>query len=144
MYTTMKSLLSLWLIVIAGSAELSGINVKPDTIPLRATQQPRTISRQAPTPMIMPGVRLDKRFNELPAQSPAVGKAAPAWLRAKVSGLPMYIVNGKGATAAQLRSLTKQEVASVNVLEGSRAVALYGKNVQNSMVLITTKRGLKP
>ena len=94
--------------------------------------------------MILPGVRLDKRFNKLPAQSPAVGKAAPAWLLAKVSGLPMYIINGKGATAAQLRSLTQQEVASVNVLEGSRAVALYGKNARNGMVLITTKKGLRP
>ncbi|WP_461050531.1 hypothetical protein [Spirosoma arcticum] len=138
----MKSFLSLWLVLMAGSAALSGIT--PDTLPCRATQQPKTISRQAPAPIIMPGTRLDKRFNELPAQSPAVGKAAPAWLRAKFRGSPMYVVNGKGATAGQLRALSQQNVASVSVLEGSRAVALYGKNVRNGMVLITTKIGLRP
>lgn len=139
----MELLFSLWLILITGSAALSGNSIEPDTLPRRETQQTKTISRQAPALMIMPGTRLDKRFNGLPAQSPAVGKAAPAWLQAKVSGSPMYIVNGKGATAAQLRSLTQQEVASVNVLEGSRAVALYGKNARNGMVLITTKKGLR-
>lgn len=135
---------SLWFILIANSAALSGNSIKPDTLPRRAIQQTKGISRQAPAPMIMPGTRLDRRFNELPAQSPAVGKAVPAWLRAKFHGSPMYIVDGKGATASQLKALSQQNVVSVNVLEGSRAVGLYGKNARNGMVIITTKKGLRP
>lgn len=94
--------------------------------------------------MIMPGVRLDSNFNALPAQSPAVSQAAPAWLRAKGSGSPVYIVNGKVATVAQLKALRQIDVASVNVLDGSRAATLYGKNARHGMVIVTTKAGLAP
>lgn len=94
--------------------------------------------------MIMPGTRLDTNFNALPAQSLSVGKAAPAWLRAKTSRSPMYIVNGKVATVAQLKALRQTDVASVNVLDGSRAATLYGKNARHGMVIVTTKAGLTP
>lgn len=94
--------------------------------------------------MIMPGTRLDTNFRTIPPQSPAVGKAAPAWLRAKVSGSPMYIVNGKVATIAQLKALCQTDVASVNVLDGSRAVTLYGKDARHGMVIVTTKVVVAP
>ena len=102
------------------------------------------MSRRAPVPMIMPGTRLDTNFNALPAQNPAVGKAAPAWLRAKASGSPMYVVNGKVATVAQLKALRQTDVASVRVLDGGRAATLYGKNARSGMVIVTTKAGLAP
>jgi len=90
----------------------------------------------------MPGTRLDTNFRTIPAQSPAVGKAAPAWLRAKATGSPMYMVNGKAATAAQLKALRQRDVASVKVLEGSKAATFYGKNARNGIVIITTKSGI--
>lgn len=94
--------------------------------------------------MIMPGTQLDTNFNALPLQRPAVAKAAPAWLRAKAGGSPVYIVNGKVATVAQLKALRQTDVASVNVLDGSRAATLYGKNARHGMVIVTTKAGLAP
>lgn len=94
--------------------------------------------------MIMPGTRLDTNFRTIPAQSPAVGKAAPAWLRSKATGSPMYVINGKVATVAQLKALRQTDVASVRVLDGSRAVTLYGKNARNGMVIVTTKAELAP
>lgn len=140
----MKSLLSLWLLLTAESTALFDTSVKSDTLLHKATHETKGISRQAPAPMIMPGVRLDKHFNVLPAQSPAVGQAGAAWPTAKVGGSPMYVVDGKGATAGQLKALSQQDVVSVSLLEGSRAVALYGKNARNGMVVITTKKGLRP
>ena len=94
--------------------------------------------------MILPGTRLDPRFRNIPAQEPAVAKAAPAWLRAKAKGTPMYIVDGYGATAAQLRRLQQKQVASVNVLDGAKAAKLYGPNARNGMVIITTRAGVEP
>lgn len=142
---TMKLFHLLLFLPIAGSAAaLPEPSVKSDTLPTKASQQAKPTSRLAPAPVIMPGTRLDPRFNVLPPQSLAVGKAAPAWLRAKVSGSPMYVVNGKGATVAQMKALHQADVASVNVLEGSRAAAFYGKNARNGLVIITTKKGQAP
>ncbi|WP_460984356.1 hypothetical protein [Spirosoma fluminis] len=90
----------------------------------------------------MPGTRLDTNYRLLPPQSTAVARAAPAWLNAKLNvTTAYYILDGKAATAAQLKQLKRQEVASVSFLEGKKATALYGKNVKNGMVIITTKAG---
>ena len=141
----MKLLHLILFCLMAGSAEVLPSHVtNPDALPHKASSQAKPTSRLASPPMIMPGTRLDKRFNALPAQSPAVGQAAPAWLRANVSGSPMYIVNGKGATVAQMKALHRTDVASVNVLEGNRAATLYGKNARNGMVIVTTRKGLIP
>lgn len=140
---TMMLLHLMLLLPMAGSV-LPKYQAKPDTLPVKASQHVKPASRQAPAPMIMPGTRLDKRFNSMPAQPPAVGKAAPSWLRANISGSPMYVVNGKVASAAQLKTLRQTDVASINVLDGSRAATLYGKNARNGMVIITMKKGLTP
>ncbi len=110
----------------------------------KMTPQTDPASRQATKPIILPGTRLDPRFRTIPAQDPAVAKAAPAWLRIKAKGTPMYMLNGHGATAAELRRLQQKQVVSVNVLDGTRAAKLYGQNARNGMVIITTKAGLEP
>jgi hypothetical protein len=141
----MKPLHLLFLFLIAGSVMArQGSTSQSDTLPAKSAKQAKPTSRQAPPPMIMPGTRLDTNFNTLPAQSLAVSKAAPAWLRAKATGLPMYVVDGKSATAAQLKALRQRDVASIQVLDGGRAKQLYGKNARNGMVLITTKKGVTP
>ena len=133
----MKSLLLL--LLIAGSA-----TAQSDTLPHQSAQRAKPMSRLAPPPMIMPGTRLDTNFNALPVQPPTIGKAAPAWLRAKASKNMLYVVNGKSATAAQLKALRQRDVASVHVLDGGRAKQLYGKNAHHGVVLVTTKKGLNP
>ena len=114
----------------------------PDTLPTKSEQSAKPTSRLAPPPMIMPGTRLDTNFNALPAQSQTVGKAAPTWLRAKAAGSPVYVINGKAATAEQLRALRQADVASIQVLSGDKAKQLYGKNARNGLVMVTTKKAL--
>lgn len=122
-----------------------GQGVPADTTrPRRPLTPVNSASRQASKPMILPGTRLDPRFRNIPAQDPAVAKAAPAWLRAKAQGTPMYMIDGHGATAAQLRRLRQNQVGSVNVLDGPKAAKVYGPNARNGMVLITTKAGVEP
>lgn len=114
------------------------------TRPRSKLPQTNPTSRQVAKPMILPGTRLDPRFRNIPAQDPTVAKAAPAWLRAKASGTPMYMIDGHGATATQLRRLQPKQVASVNVLDGAKAAKVYGSNARKGMVIITTKAGLEP
>ncbi|WP_461138382.1 hypothetical protein [Spirosoma pomorum] len=87
---------------------------------------------------------LDTTFSSLPAQSPAVGKAVPGWLRATVQGSPLYVIDGKSATANQLRTLRQKDVVSTYQLEGSKAQNMYGKNARNGVFIITTKSGVAP
>ncbi|MDB5241943.1 MAG: hypothetical protein JWP57_2568 [Spirosoma sp.] len=115
-----------------------------DTLPAKSAQSAKATSRLTPPLMILPGTRLDTSFNALPAQSQTVGKAAPTWLRAKAAGSPMYVVNGKAATAEQLRTLRRADVSSIQVLDGSKAKQLYGKNARNGLVMVTTKKALAP
>ncbi|QJW87902.1 hypothetical protein HNV11_00195 [Spirosoma taeanense] len=126
------------------SANVSLMNYASADTTLPPRSAAKTVSRQAHAPIILPGTRLDTSFSKLPAQSPAVGKAAPVWLRSKVKGSPMYIVDGKAATAKQLCLLKQREIASVNVLDGLKAAQLYGRNARNGMVIITTKAGIRP
>ena len=136
--------LLLFLLMAESATALPELKAKPDTLPVKASQRTKSTSRLAPARITMPGTRLDTNFRTIPAQRSVVGKAAPAWLRAKGNGSPMYIVNGKGATAAQLRALRQTDVASIHKLDGSRAAGLYGKNARNGVVIITTKSGLIP
>ncbi len=54
----------------------------------------------------------------------------------------MYVIDGKSATAAQLKAIRQLDVASVNVLDGDRATALYGKNARDGLVIITTRKAV--
>lgn len=125
-------------------------SVGPKTTPLPLTASDtisplvRSGTYLAPAPMIMPGVRLDTSISALPPQRLSVSKAAPAWLKARTGGNPMYIIDGKPAGEQQLRRLRPDEVASVNVLDGQKASLLYGHNARRGLVMITTKAGLLP
>ncbi|MBC3784416.1 hypothetical protein [Spirosoma utsteinense] len=138
----MRLLFLLFLTTGSGMA-LPRLTPRTDTLPpAPVSRQANPNSRLAPAPMIMPGVRLDNNYNALPAQSATVKEAAPLWLRAKASGSPMYVIDGKVATATVLKTLRQNEVASVNVLEGSRAATFYGKNARHGLVIITTKKAV--
>lgn len=101
-------------------------------------------TRRGPRPAILPGAGLDTSQTKLPAQDPAVRRVVPAWLKSPITGTPMYVINGKVATAAQLQGLRPDDVVSVNKLDGKRAVLRYGTNARNGLVLITTKAGIEP
>ncbi|MEO6914347.1 MAG: SusC/RagA family TonB-linked outer membrane protein [Chitinophagaceae bacterium] len=50
-------------------------------------------------------------------------------------------VNGGGAYSSGLSNLDPNDIASMNVLKGSAAAALYGSRASNGVLLITTKSG---
>jgi TonB-dependent SusC/RagA subfamily outer membrane receptor len=143
MFTSMKLVALVLLLMITSAVSALDGMAQSDTLSTRKSKnQTHAGTRQASSPLIMPGIQLDTAFSTLPAQNPAVNKAAPAWLRAKASGLPMYIIDGKPATASQLRAIRQMDIASLNVLDGGRATALYGKNARNGLVIITTKKAV--
>ncbi|MGX7668244.1 hypothetical protein [Flavobacterium pedocola] len=63
---------------------------------------------------------------------------------------PLYIINGSYYTEQQLfgpnptspyTPLDKQEIETISVLKGEKAIAIYGKKGENGVVIITTKNG---
>lgn len=113
-------------------------------IPKKSSVHPNNMSVRDIKPMILPGTTLDTTFSTLPAQSPAVGKAVPGWLRTSVQGSPLYVIDGQSATATQLRNLRQGDVVSTYQLEGRKAQNMYGKNARNGVFIITTKTGVAP
>lgn len=115
---------------------------------LLQTAQPDTTSpntrKHTKRQAIFPGFRLDTNFRSLLEPDPSVYAVVPAWLRSKKTGQPVYIIDGKVATAAQMKSLTRSNVSSVNRIEGKTAEPMYGKVAQHGIVAITTKSALLP
>ncbi|MCB0373490.1 MAG: M56 family peptidase, partial [Muricauda sp.] len=55
-------------------------------------------------------------------------------------GEPLYFIDGKKATAKEVRSLTPASIESMNVYKGDKATKKYGKKAKNGVVEITTKK----
>lgn len=73
-----------------------------------------------------------------------VGGASRVVLRGNrsISGdsQPLYIIDGV-PTIGYPEELDPDDFASINILKGANAAALYGSDAQNGAVIITTKRG---
>lgn len=52
---------------------------------------------------------------------------------------PLYIVDG--VPAAGISNINPDDIASINVLKGPNAAALYGSRANNGAIIVTTKRG---
>ena len=52
---------------------------------------------------------------------------------------PLYIVDG--VPAKGIETLNPDDIASINVLKGPNAAALYGSRANNGAIVVTTKRG---
>lgn len=137
-FVLLLACLAVW--VPSGTAVASlperGSVIRPDTV------RPERHSREARKPMILPGSRLDTHFRTLPTQPASVDKVAPVWLKAKANGSSLYVIDGKPATASQLKNLHQSDVLSVEVLNGAKAANLYGSNARQGLVIITTKAGM--
>jgi hypothetical protein len=135
-------------VTVAKAATISGLHhrsaVTDTVIPSKSRVHKNIVPTRGIKPIILPGTMLDTTFSSLPAQSPAVGKAVPGWLRTNVQGSPLYVIDGKSATASQLRTLREKDVVSTYQLEGRQAQNMYGKNARNGVFIITTKSGVAP
>lgn len=66
-----------------------------------------------------------------------------------VEGKPLpenliYVINGKISTKYEMEQLKPEQIASVDILKGNPAVALYGDNAKDGVVQIKLKDEAKP
>jgi TonB-dependent SusC/RagA subfamily outer membrane receptor len=52
----------------------------------------------------------------------------------------LFVIDGLPSTKSAADKLTKERIASITVLKGEPAKALYGKRAKHGAVLITTKK----
>ncbi len=71
------------------------------------------------------------------------GVSSPRWKSPKVSPKPpLYIIDGVPVADFIAGDLDEGEIQSIDVLKGVDAVALYGSNGHNGVVVITTKKSI--
>ncbi|QHS55425.1 TonB family protein [Mucilaginibacter sp. 14171R-50] len=54
--------------------------------------------------------------------------------------VPLYVLNGKIIKQEEMSVLPANEIESITVLKDRSAISLYGKNGENGVILITTKK----
>lgn len=67
------------------------------------------------------------------------GKNGVVEITTKAAAAPIYIIDGKRSTEAEMKKLGKEQIASVDVLKGETAIAKYGNDGKNGVIVITTK-----
>lgn len=82
------------------------------------------------------GVVMSKRVGDASAEPIVTGvKLLPKQQGAE----PLVILDGVPSTTAALRELSVDRIASVKVVKGESALAQYGENGRNGVILVTTK-----
>jgi len=56
---------------------------------------------------------------------------------------PMYVIDGEEISKTELDAVSPNDIEKINVLKGADATALYGKDGNNGVVLITSKKHKK-
>ncbi len=56
-------------------------------------------------------------------------------------GEPLYYIDGKKAKAKSLKKMSPEDIESINVFKGDKAIEKYGKKAKNGVIEITTKKG---
>ena len=56
---------------------------------------------------------------------------------------PLYVIDGKIASAEEIKNLNSSDVISIDVLKDASATALYGSLAANGAIIITTKKALE-
>ena len=114
-----------------------------------------TYSTQEVSPVTMTEARELNVINSLQGKVPGLvittsgsGIGAPSRVKLRgnrsISGdsQPLYIVDGVPVIGSP-QDFNSDDFASVNVLKGSNAAALYGSDAQNGAIIFTTKKGQK-
>jgi TonB-dependent SusC/RagA subfamily outer membrane receptor len=84
-----------------------------------------------------------------PAQQPIEVRGYKTNTSVAVEGKPLpenliYVINGKISTKFEMEQLKPEQIASVDILKGSSAVALYGDNAKEGVVQIKLKNESNP
>ena len=56
---------------------------------------------------------------------------------------PLYVIDGKIASAEEIKNLNSSDVISIDVLKDAAATAIYGSRAANGVIIITTKKALE-
>jgi hypothetical protein len=56
---------------------------------------------------------------------------------------PLYIVDGKEVKEKKFKALAPEEIATINVFKGDKAIEKYGKKAKDGVIEITTKKNNK-
>ncbi|MDJ1481370.1 M56 family metallopeptidase [Cytophagaceae bacterium YF14B1] len=58
-----------------------------------------------------------------------------------ISTDPLYIVDGKKVTSADIKKIDRSTIEAIDVLKGQKAIDKYGEEGKNGVVIITLKQG---
>ena len=89
-----------------------------------------------PPPPAPPAQPIEVRGYKSSAPVAVEGKPLPENL--------IYVINGKISTKYEMEQLKPEQIASVDILKGNSAVALYGDNAKDGVVQIKLKDEAKP
>ena len=68
-------------------------------------------------------------------------KASPPPAQSGPPENALYIIDGKKASGkSALETMAPDDIESINVFKGEKAIALYGKDGENGVIVITTKK----
>ena len=64
-------------------------------------------------------------------------------LKSIKDSVPLYVVDGKKITAAEMKNLKPADIESITVLKDQKAIEAYGVEGKNGVILIVTKAAKK-
>lgn len=73
----------------------------------------------------------------------ATGKSSDGPIEIKIRGngkKPLYVVNGKVVSKGKFKGLKPDNISSVNVIKGQSALTMYGKEGEDGVVQVVTKK----
>ncbi|MFY0255100.1 SusC/RagA family TonB-linked outer membrane protein [Chitinophaga sp. 30R24] len=74
-----------------------------------------------------------------PNAAPSVSLRGPSTLRTGAAQEPFYVIDG--VPGADIRLVSPDDIATVDVLKDASATAIYGTRAANGVIMITTKKG---
>ncbi|EJL75419.1 TonB-dependent receptor [Chryseobacterium populi] len=83
------------------------------------------------------GVNINHPINDSAYRNRTIRLGAPL---SRAAGKPVILLNGKKISEVEMRKLNPDRVKSINVLSGDGAKKLYGKEGENGVIEIKTKK----
>ncbi|WP_019949377.1 TonB-dependent receptor plug domain-containing protein [Hymenobacter aerophilus] len=94
-------------------------------------------------PLLLLGFAASAQTTTPTDDTPRIGLGQPAFKSTATASLsakpdPIYVVNGQVMDSFELLNISPDQIKSMSVVKGSKAVSLYGDKGKNGIVLITT------
>ncbi|UJH66740.1 M56 family metallopeptidase [Allomuricauda sp. SCSIO 65647] len=84
-------------------------------------------------------IRIIRDSDEEDTVIESVGNDGSIFIETEGKDAPLYYIDGKKATKKEVKALTPDNIESITVLKGDKAIEKYGKKAKNGVVEITTK-----